>query len=42
MTSCDDLYFQSPVASAYETYGNTCGNRIPDADTNPLCTISFP
>ena len=25
--ACDDLYVQSGVGTAYETYGDTCGNR---------------
>ena len=27
MQACDDLYFQSPVGSEYESFGDTCGNR---------------
>jgi hypothetical protein len=27
MQACDDLYFQSPVGSEYEDFGDTCGNR---------------
>ena len=26
--ACDDLYLQSPVDSAYEHYGATCGGRL--------------
>lgn len=26
--ACDDLFFQSPVDSEYETFGNTCGGRF--------------
>ena len=29
---CDDLYFESPVASEYEWFGATCGGRF---DWNP-------
>ncbi len=28
--ACDELYWTSPVGSAYEAYGNTCGDRFPD------------
>ncbi len=30
--ACDDLYFQSPVGSDYEDFGNTCGRRF---ETSP-------
>ncbi len=30
MQACDDLYWESPLDSAYEDYGNTCGGRVPD------------
>ncbi len=26
--ACDDLFWQSPVGSAYEAYGDTCGGRF--------------
>ena len=26
--ACDDLYFSSPFGSAYESFGDTCGNRF--------------
>lgn len=26
--ACDDLYFESPVDSEYEQFGDTCGNRV--------------
>jgi hypothetical protein len=26
--ACDDLYFQSPIGSRYENFGDTCGNRF--------------
>ncbi|MEO1062237.1 MAG: hypothetical protein AAFZ07_12525 [Actinomycetota bacterium] len=26
--ACDDLYFDSPLGSAYETFGETCGDRV--------------
>ncbi len=25
--ACDDLFFQSPLGSEYEDFGNTCGGR---------------
>jgi len=28
MAACDELYFESPFGSAYEEFGNTCGNRV--------------
>ena len=28
--ACDELYWNSPVGSEYEEYGNTCGNRKKD------------
>lgn len=27
-SACDTLFFQSPVGSEYEAFGNTCGNRM--------------
>ena len=36
--ACDDLYFQSPIGSRYEEYGNTCGDRFPDG--GQLCATS--
>src|SRR5665648_881652 len=32
--SCDQLYFDSPLGSEYEAFGDTCGNRT---DGNQLC-----
>jgi hypothetical protein len=29
--SCDNLYFESPVGSVYETFGDTCGNRYDES-----------
>ena len=26
--ACDELYFDSPIGSAYELFGETCGNRV--------------
>jgi len=28
--ACDELYFSSPFGSAYESFGDTCGNRFED------------
>lgn len=28
--ACDNLYFQSPLGSEYEAFGNTCGGRVPE------------
>ena len=33
--ACDDLYFQSPVGSEYEEFGDTCGGR---RDGGSLCS----
>ena len=38
--ACDELYADSPIGSAYEDFGDTCGNRQP-ADTLILCTDAF-
>ena len=40
MQACDNLYNQSPLGSAYETYGDTCAGRRP-AGTLPFCTEVF-
>jgi hypothetical protein len=40
MQACDNLYNQSPLGSAYETYGDTCAGRRP-AGTLPYCTEVF-
>jgi hypothetical protein len=40
MEACDTLYNQSPLGSAYETYGDTCAGRRP-AGTLPYCTEVF-
>jgi hypothetical protein len=40
MESCDDLYFQSPFNSGYETFGDTCGGRQPEGTGN-LCVTEF-
>lgn len=38
--ACDALYQESPVASEYETFGDTCGNRQ-EAGTQTFCTDQF-
>jgi hypothetical protein len=40
MQACDNLYNQSPLGSAYETYGDTCAGRRP-AGTLPYCADVF-
>jgi len=29
--ACDDLYFQSPLGSEYESFGDTCGGQVLDS-----------
>ena len=29
--ACDELYRDAPIGSRYETYGRTCGDRLPDS-----------
>ena len=36
--ACDDLFFQSDLGSAYEDFGETCGNRLQDAG---LCVEEY-
>lgn len=33
--ACDDLYFESPLGSDYERFGDTCGDRF--TDVTVLC-----
>jgi hypothetical protein len=40
MQACDDLYDGSTAASEYETYGNTCGGRLPN-DNTEYCVDVF-
>jgi hypothetical protein len=40
MQACDNLYYQSPLDSAYETYGDTCAGRRP-AGNLLFCTEVF-
>jgi hypothetical protein len=37
LQACDDLYFDSPSGSEYETFGDTCGGRT---DGGSLCSSS--
>lgn len=30
--ACDELFADAPGGSEYETYGRTCGNRLPDGE----------
>ena len=41
MHACDDLFFESPIGSAEEDYGNTCGGREP-SPRGQLCVDIFP
>jgi len=42
MGACDELFRLSPVGSEYESYGNTCGGRVPVADVRQrLCVDIF-
>lgn len=34
--ACDELFATSPIGSAYETFGRTCGGRHPDG-ADPTC-----
>jgi hypothetical protein len=38
--ACDDLYWDSPIGSEYEEYGDTCARRQP-ANTNINCVDAF-
>jgi hypothetical protein len=35
--ACDDLFFESPIGSQYEDFGNTCGNRFSQSDAPFSC-----
>jgi hypothetical protein len=35
--ACDDLYWDSPIGSEYEDFGNTCGRRYPAYDVPFSC-----
>ena len=37
--ACDDLYWTSPVGSAYEEFGLTCGGRAPEASFPDCATL---
>jgi hypothetical protein len=41
MQACDDLYAQTPIGSAEEAYGDTCGARVEDAH-GYYCTDLLP
>lgn len=42
MTSCDNLFIESSFGSDYEAYGNTCGQRVPEAEVDGRdCVIIF-
>jgi hypothetical protein len=36
-SACDDLFWQSPIDSEYETFGNTCGRRFDEDDVPFSC-----
>ena len=38
--ACDDLFWDAPIGSAYEDFGDTCGNRQPSS-TNINCVDAF-
>jgi hypothetical protein len=38
--SCDLIYWVSPIGSAYEWYGGTCGARLPELASNG-CTETY-
>ena len=38
--SCDELYFQSPIGSAYEEFGDTCGG-LQAVGSGDLCAEAF-
>ena len=38
--ACDDLFFDAPLDSEYEAFGDTCGGRQP-LGTGVLCTDAF-
>jgi hypothetical protein len=43
MQACDNLYNESEIDSAYETYGGTCAGRQPiSASDTVYCTDAFP
>lgn len=35
--SCDELFWRSELGSAYEDFGNTCGERFPPDDVPYSC-----
>ena len=40
MQACDDLYYQSPIGSAYEAYGTSCAGRS-TSDIPGSCVSTF-
>lgn len=42
MGACDTLFFTSDIDSEYETYGATCGGRLPEDEAIGLCVLTFP
>lgn len=42
MEACDDLFFESDINSAYETYATTCGGRLPEDEAYGICVLTFP
>ena len=41
MESCDELFRQADLDSAYETYGDTCAGRQ-EGEALPYCVDAFP
>jgi hypothetical protein len=42
MGACDTLFLTSDIDSEYETYGATCGGRLPEDEATGLCVFTFP
>jgi hypothetical protein len=43
MQSCDDLFNESPLGSAYELYGGSCAGRQSNTDARQVyCMDAFP
>jgi len=42
MEACDNLFFESDIDSAYETYAATCGGRLPAEESPGFCVLTFP
>jgi hypothetical protein len=42
MEACDDLFRESPIDSAYESYGGTCAGRQPVSVSEQIyCVDAF-